>query len=66
MALPALKLVQPHLRRGAVVIVDNTISSKDRYRDLLAYTREPASGFDTVTLPYSGGLDMIVYNPQAE
>ena len=63
MTLPALKLVQPHLRHGAVVITDNSISSAKRYEDLLSYMRNPGSGFANLTLPYSNGLEMSVYAP---
>ncbi|KAJ9495981.1 hypothetical protein H2202_008503 [Exophiala xenobiotica] len=63
LALPVLKLVQPRMRRGAVVIVDNTISSAARYKDLLAYLRASDSGFTNLTLPYTKGLEVSVYMP---
>ncbi|PVH79583.1 hypothetical protein DL98DRAFT_516016 [Cadophora sp. DSE1049] len=63
LALPTLKIVQPKLRRGAVIIVDNTVSGKDRYVDLLNYMREEGSGFRNLTVPYQGGLDICVYLP---
>jgi len=63
MTLPALKLVQPSLRYGAIVIVDNTIDSAARYKDLLAYMRAPGSGFLNLTLPYNKGLELSVYVP---
>lgn len=62
MALPALKLVQPSMRYGAVVIVDNTIGN-ERYRDLLEYLRDPGSGFSSLTVPYNQGLEICVYLP---
>ncbi|KAJ5616697.1 hypothetical protein N7537_001811 [Penicillium hordei] len=61
LALPALKLVQPHFRPGAVIIVDNTVMAGDRYQELFAYVDAEGSGFRRVTMPYEGGLDMIVY-----
>jgi len=64
LALPTLKLVQPHLRHGAVVITDNTISGAEGYRDLLSYLRSPESGFRTHTVPYTNGLEMSVYLPK--
>ena len=64
MTLPALKLVQPNLRYGAVVVIDNTIASAERYKDLLAYLRAPDSGFLNLTLPYNKGLEMCVYVPR--
>ncbi|KAE8357038.1 S-adenosyl-L-methionine-dependent methyltransferase [Aspergillus coremiiformis] len=63
MTLPALKVVQPHLRHGAVVIIDNTISSASRYKELLEYLRADHSGFTNLTIPYSNGLEMCVYTP---
>lgn len=64
MALPALKLVQPHMRYGAVVITDNTVGAAEGYKDLLNYMRDPDSGFTNLTLPYSRGLEMSVYLPR--
>ncbi len=66
MALPTLKLVQPKLRYGAVVIADNTIASAPSYGDLLGYLRDPKSGFVNSTLPFKGGLEMSVYLPPRE
>ncbi|KAB8208519.1 hypothetical protein BDV34DRAFT_210920 [Aspergillus parasiticus] len=51
MTLPALKALQPHLRYGAVVIVDNTISSAGHYEDLLEYLQQENSGFTNLTNP---------------
>jgi predicted O-methyltransferase YrrM len=58
-ALPALKQVAPHLRRGAVVICDNTTTYRDAYRDYFDYVTPP-NGFTTMTLPFEGGLEMSV------
>ncbi|KAH8901953.1 S-adenosyl-L-methionine-dependent methyltransferase [Coniochaeta sp. PMI_546] len=59
-ALPALKLLEPKMRDGAVVLVDNSISSASRYADLLAHLRSAANGYTNLTLPYSKGLEMSV------
>lgn len=63
MARPAIELVAPHLRRGAVVATDNTVAAADGYRDFFAFVRDPVRGFRTLTLPYSGGFDLSVYLP---
>ncbi|RDW87008.1 O-methyltransferase [Aspergillus mulundensis] len=63
LALPTLKIVQPCLRHGAVVLVDNTISGAEGYADLLAYLRAPGSGFRNMTLPFTNGFEMCVYMP---
>ena len=62
MARPALELVAPHLRPRAVVTCDNTGREDERvaYADYFAYINDPAQGFRTMTLPFSGGLEMSV------
>ncbi|KAF7556282.1 hypothetical protein G7Z17_g1551 [Cylindrodendrum hubeiense] len=62
-SLPTLKIVQPRLRHGAVVLVDNTIKGAEGYADLLAYLRAPGSGFHNMTLPFTNGFEMSVYLP---
>ncbi|PYI33997.1 S-adenosyl-L-methionine-dependent methyltransferase [Aspergillus indologenus CBS 114.80] len=64
MLLPVLKLVQPALRPGAVIITDNTISAAEHCKELLDYMRAPGSGFRNLTLPFNNGLEMSVYQPQ--
>ncbi len=63
MALPTLKVVLPALRRGAIVLTDNTTSAAKPYRELLTFLRDPANGFVNVTMPYGGGFEMSVYQP---
>lgn len=60
MACPALKLVAPQLRAGAVVICDNTDIHRRDYADYFAFLNDPANGFETMTLPFQGGLEMSV------
>jgi len=62
-ALPTLKIVQSHLRPGAVIVVDNTISAAKGYAELLSYVRDPEGPFTTITIPYKDGLELIVYKP---
>ncbi|OBT66483.1 hypothetical protein VE03_03617 [Pseudogymnoascus sp. 23342-1-I1] len=66
MALPTLKIIQPRLRRGAVVIADNVVMSKILYKEFLTYVRSPENGFKTMTVPYSGGLEVSVYLPDVQ
>ena len=61
LALPALKLCQPYFRPGAVIIADNTVMVGDQYQELFDYVDAEGSGFRRVTMPYTGGIDMIVY-----
>jgi predicted O-methyltransferase YrrM len=61
MARPALELVGPHLKAGAVVIADNTAQYPSEYADYFAYLA--ANGFRTMTLPFDGGLELSVRCP---
>ncbi|KAG5982184.1 hypothetical protein E4U55_002202 [Claviceps digitariae] len=63
MALPTLEIIRPRLRKGAIVLADNTVMAKPMYREFLTYVHDPQNGFKTTTLPYSGGLLMAVYLP---
>jgi predicted O-methyltransferase YrrM len=58
MARPALEMVTPYLRRGAIVICDNTRHHRRAYADYFAFL--DANGFSTMTLPFAGGLEMSV------
>jgi predicted O-methyltransferase YrrM len=60
MARPALELVAPHLRPGAAVVCDNTEVYRRAYSDYFAFLHDPANGFQTMTLPFRGGLEMSV------
>ena len=59
---PALELLLPHLRPGAVICADNTggdarTGGYAQYFDLID---DPAHGFRTITLPFKGGFEMSV------
>jgi predicted O-methyltransferase YrrM len=58
MARPALELVAPHLRPGAIVVCDNTERYRSEYADYFAFLA--ANGFRTMTLPFDGGLELSV------
>ncbi|KAF7373330.1 putative o-methyltransferase protein [Mycena sanguinolenta] len=61
MALPTLKLVHPHLKKGAIVVTDNVESAKDGYQELFEYIGQPQNGFKATSIPFSGGLGFYVY-----
>jgi predicted O-methyltransferase YrrM len=63
MALPALRLVAPRMRPGAVVLADNTARYAERYAEFLTFVRDPANGFRSMTLPMQGGFEMSVRVP---
>ena len=60
MARPALELVAPHLKPGAIIICDNTEQFRSAYADYFTFLNDPANGFRTMTLPFEGGLEMSV------
>lgn len=60
MARPALELIAPHLRPGAVVIADNTTSFPEAYVPYFDYVNDPANGLVTQTLPFEGGLELTI------
>jgi predicted O-methyltransferase YrrM len=60
MARPALELVAPRLRQGAIVICDNTKAYPDAYADYFAFMNDPSNAFRTMTLPFEGGLEFSV------
>ncbi len=65
MALPALELVTPALRPGALVVCDNVVSGHRQYADYLDYVRDPAGPFTSITLPGHGGLEISLKNRPA-
>ena len=60
MARPALSLIAPRLRQGAVVICDNTVQFRDAYGEYFAFVNDPQNGLRTMTLPFDGGLEFTV------
>lgn len=58
MARPAIELIFPHLRPGAVAVADNTARVREPYRHYFAFLAE--RGFSTMTLPFDGGLEFSV------
>ncbi len=60
MARPALELVAPHLRPGAIVVCDNTIQFRDAYADYFEFVNDPANRLRTTTLPFEGGFELTV------
>lgn len=60
MARPALELVAPFLREGAVVICDNTSQFPVAYRDYFEFINDPMNRLRTMTLPFEGGLEFTV------
>jgi predicted O-methyltransferase YrrM len=59
-ALPALELVSPSLRVGAIVVCDNTTEDAVEYRDYFRFINDPRNRFRTMTVPFSGGFELTV------
>jgi predicted O-methyltransferase YrrM len=60
MARPAIELIAPRLRPGAVVCADNTGGFAEPYRAYFAFVNDPANGLRTTTLPFPGGFEFTV------
>ena len=60
MARPALELVAPALRSGAIVVCDNTTQFREAYRDYFEFVNDPRNQLRTVTLPFEGGFELTV------
>ena len=61
MVRPAIELIGPHLRPGAVVVADNTAGRfRQPYRHFFDYIADPANRLRSMTLPFDGGLELVV------
>lgn len=60
MARPAIELIAPHLRPGAIIVTDNTARVRHAYQAFFEFIEDPANGFSTMTLPFEGGLELTV------
>ncbi len=59
-ALPALELVAPKLRPGAIVACDNTTVDAAEYKDYFTFLNNPINRFQTMTVPFEGGFELSV------
>jgi len=59
-ALPALELVAPNLRPGAIVACDNTAVDAAEYKDYFSFLNNPINRFQTMTVPFDGGFELSV------
>ena len=60
LALPTLKLLLPRMRRGTVILADNSLMAKEGYKGFFEFM-DGSRSFSRVTLPYEGGFEMCVY-----
>lgn len=61
-ALPALKLLVPRLRPGAIVMCDNVKQCARAYRNYTDYVRNPGNGFRSMLWPGQGGTEISVWS----
>jgi predicted O-methyltransferase YrrM len=59
--LPVLKLLQPKLRRRAVVLADNIFTFRSALRPYVEYVQDPAHGFVSGTLDIADGFELSVF-----
>jgi predicted O-methyltransferase YrrM len=60
-ALPALEILTPYLRPGALVVCDNVVAASKDYAEYLEVVRtDPSDGgeFESVTVPGQGGTEI--------
>lgn len=60
MVVPALTLIGRHLRPGAVIVADNTESSRRGYAAFFDWLSDPGNRMQHTTLPFPGGLEYCV------
>jgi predicted O-methyltransferase YrrM len=59
--LPVLKLLEPRLRPGAVVLADNIHTFRKALRPYVEYVQSGENGFESTTLSISDGLEYSHY-----
>ncbi|NOQ38788.1 MAG: methyltransferase [Anaerolineales bacterium] len=59
-ALPALEIVSPSLRPGAIVACDNTAVDAAEYHDYFEFVNDSRNRFRTMTVPFEGGFELSV------
>jgi predicted O-methyltransferase YrrM len=58
--LPMLKLLRPKLKPGAVVFADNIFTFPTDLAPFVAFMRDPANGFESMTMKLGAGLEYSV------
>ncbi|MEM7714719.1 MAG: class I SAM-dependent methyltransferase [Cyanobacteria bacterium P01_A01_bin.68] len=60
LALDILKLVDPSIRKGGIVISDNVGTFKEDLRSYVEYLQDPENGYRSTTLNLKGGTEFAV------
>ncbi len=56
--LPVLRLLEPSLQPGALVVADDLDLFPDALASYLAYVRDPANGYASVTVPIGDAMEL--------
>jgi predicted O-methyltransferase YrrM len=56
--LPVLRLLEPRLTPGALVLADDSVSMAAQMADYLGYVRDPGHGYLSIAFPESDGLEI--------
>ncbi|KAF2166058.1 hypothetical protein M409DRAFT_23786 [Zasmidium cellare ATCC 36951] len=65
MVMPTLRILEPKLKAGAILIADNTAAPGNGYGEFLDHLRAEAAPYSALTLPYQDGLELAVYTPRS-
>ena len=52
-----LKIVEPSLRKGAVIAADN-VNTRNKIEDFTGYIRDPKNGYVSVDMPLGDGIEV--------
>ena len=58
--LPVLRMIEPHLRPGAVILADNITMFKSALRPYVDYVQDINHGYRSITLKPDSGFDYSV------
>jgi predicted O-methyltransferase YrrM len=59
--LDVLRILEPQLRRGALVFTDNIYTFEADNHGQREYMADPRNGFRAIVLPFKDGMEMAVY-----
>ncbi|MCH8021791.1 class I SAM-dependent methyltransferase [candidate division KSB1 bacterium] len=59
--LSVLKLLQPHLREGALVLADNVPTTKNETSPYAEYVRNPTNGYISTSIEMKGGTEYSLW-----
>jgi predicted O-methyltransferase YrrM len=63
LCLPVLRLLEPKLASGALVVADDT-TSHTTMAEYVAYVRDPANGYVSIAFPVEDGLELSSWTPR--